>query len=524
MPAVTLTEAPLDPSSGTESTAMRRVGTLVRDARRHRGLTQAQLAERLGTSQSAVARIEQGGQNLTLELLTRLSEALDSELITLGPTGPTHLRVTGGTPLQGRVTVKSSKNAAVALLCAALLNRGRTTLRNVARIVEVERILDVLRSIGVSAEWDAAGRDLALVVPDELDLAGIDADAARRTRSIIMFLGPLLHRAETFRLPYAGGCDLGTRTVEPHMIALRRFGLAVEAHAGEYHATVQAPVGADRTIVLTERGDTVTENALLAAARTDGTTTIRNASSNYMVQDLVLYLQLLGVQIEGLGTTTLVVRGRPVLDADVDYTISEDPVEAMSLLTAGIVTRSELTVCRAPVEFLEIELAVLAEMGLRYTLSPEYRAANGHTRLADITIHPSDLQAPIDKIHPMPFPGLNIDHLPFFAVIAAAAEGSTMIHDWVYDNRAIHLSDLTRLGADVRLMDPHRVLVSGPTRWRAAEVVCPPALRPAVCLLLGMLAAKGTSVLRNVDIIARGYEHLYERLVEMGASIEVFRD
>ncbi len=514
---MTVTELPPD-------TSMRRIGALVRDARRHRGMTQQQLADRLGTSQSAVARIEQGNQNLTLEFLGRLSAALESELISVGPAGPTHLRVTGGRLLSGSVEVKSSKNAAVALLCAALLNRGRTTLRNVARIVEVERILDVLRSVGVSATWDDAGHDLTLLVPDELDLVGIDADAARRTRSIIMFLGPLLHRAPEFELPYAGGCDLGTRTVQPHMIALRPFGLEVEARAGEYHATV-TPIGAtSRTIVLTERGDTVTENALLAAARAEGTTTIRNASSNYMVQDLVLYLQLLGVEIQGLGTTTLTVHGRPVLDADVDYTISEDPVEAMSLLTAGIVTGSELTVRRAPVEFLEIELAVLAEMGLRYEVSSEYLADNGHTRLADITIHPSQLRAPIDKIHPMPFPGLNIDNLPFFAVIAAQAEGSTMIHDWVYDNRAIHLSDLTRLGADVRLLDPHRVLVDGPTRWSSAEVVCPPALRPAVCILLAMLAAKGTSVLRNVDIIARGYEHLYERLVEIGAAIEVFHD
>ena len=150
---MTLTDLPAD-------SVMRRIGSLVRDARRHRGLTQQQLAERLGTSQSAVARIEQGGQNLTLELLGRLSTALESELINLGPTGPTHLRVEGGRPLRGSVVVKSSKNAAVALLCAALLNRGRTTLRNVARIVEVERILDVLRSIGVSATWDETGHDL----------------------------------------------------------------------------------------------------------------------------------------------------------------------------------------------------------------------------------------------------------------------------------------------------------------------------------------------------------------------------
>jgi UDP-N-acetylglucosamine 1-carboxyvinyltransferase len=243
-----------------------------------------------------------------------------------------------------------------------------------------------------------------------------------------------------------------------------------------------------------------------------------------MVQDLCLYLELLGVRIEGFGTTTLVVTGKPVLDADVDYPLSEDPVEAMSLLTAGIVTNSELTVRRTPIEFLEIELAILAEMGLRFDLSPEYPADNGRTRLVDVTIHPSQLRAPIDKVHPMPFPGLNIDNLPFFAVIAATANGSTLIHDWVYDNRAIHLSDLTRLGADVRLLDPHRVLVEGPTRWSAAEIVCPPALRPAVCILLAMLAAKGHSVLRNVDIIARGYEQLYERLVEMGAQIEVFAD
>src|SRR3954466_10151997 len=390
---VTVTD--LLPQSTNEASVMQQIGLLVRDARRHRGLTQLQLAERLGTSQSAVARIEQGGQNLTLDLLGRLSAALGSELFSVGPSapsGPTHLRVTGARALHGSVTVKSSKNAAVALLCAALLNRGRTTLRNVARIVEVDRILDVLRSIGVDATWDATGRDLTLVVPDELDLAGIAADAARRTRSIIMFLGPLLHGYEEFRRPCAGGCGLGTRTVEPHMIALRPFGLQVEAHGGEYRATVHADGPRERTIVLTERGDTVTENALLAAARADGTTTIRNASSNYMVQDLCLYLRLLGVEVRGLGTTTLVVRGRPVLDADVDYTISEDPVEAMSLLTAGIVTDSELTVRRAPIEFLEVELAVLSEMGLRHELSPEYLADNGHTRLADLTISPSALR------------------------------------------------------------------------------------------------------------------------------------
>jgi UDP-N-acetylglucosamine 1-carboxyvinyltransferase len=501
-----------------------RIGRLIRDARQHRGWTQAQLAEALGTSQSAVNRIERGNQNISLEMIARIGEALDSEIVSLGYAGPMHLRVVGGRRLSGAIDVKTSKNACVALLCASLLNAGRTTLRRVARIEEVYRILEVLGSVGVRTRWLNDGNDLEIVPPAELDLAAIDADAARRTRSVIMFLGPLLHRTDRFKIPYAGGCDLGTRTVQPHMNALRHFGLDITATDGFYHAEVDRDVTPKRAIVLTERGDTVTENALLAAARYEGVTVIRNASSNYMVQDLCFFLEELGVRVEGIGTTTLTVHGVAHIDRDVDYSPSEDPVEAMSLLAAAVVTESELTIRRVPVEFMEIELAVLEEMGLDHERSPEYRADNGRTRLVDLTVRPSKLTSPIDKIHPMPFPGLNIDNVPFFAAIAATALGSTLIHDWVYDNRAIYLTELTRLGAQVKLLDPHRVLVEGPTRWRAAEMMCPPALRPAVVVLLAMMAAEGTSVLRNVYVINRGYEDLAERLNMIGAQIEIFRD
>jgi UDP-N-acetylglucosamine 1-carboxyvinyltransferase len=501
---------------------LQQIGALVRDARKHRGWTQAQLAEALGTSQSAVARIEQGRQNVSLEILARIGTALDAGLVQLGHSGPTHLRVVGGQRLSGSIEVKSSKNAAVALLCASLLNAGRTTLRGVARIEEVQRILEVLRSIGVETSWH--GDDLTLQPPTTLDLDRLDEEAARRTRSVLLLLGPLLHREPAFRLPYAGGCQLGTRTVEPHKSALRPFGVKVVATEGSYQVerdTSQTPA---RPIVLTERGDTVTENALMAAARLDQVTVIRNASSNYMVQDLCFYLELLGVRVDGVGTTTLTVHGRSEIDVDVEYAPSEDPIEAMSLLTAAIVTASSIEVRRVPLEFLEVELAVLEEMGCQMRLSPEYTAENGRTRLVDITTVPTLLQAPVDKIHPMPFPGLNIDNVPFFAVIAASAHGRTLIHDWVYENRAIYLTELNRLGGHVTLLDPHRIWVDGPTYWSAAEVMCPPALRPAVVVLLAMLAAKGTSVLRNVYVIDRGYEDLAARLSSLGAQIEPFRD
>jgi UDP-N-acetylglucosamine 1-carboxyvinyltransferase len=376
----------------------------------------------------------------------------------------------------------------------------------------------------VKTTWLNDAGDLEIVPPAHLDLASMDAEAARRTRSIIMFLGPLLHREDTFQLPYAGGCDLGTRTVEPHMSALRPFGLDIKATGGEYHAMVNRAVTPGKPIVLTERGDTVTENAIMAAARYDGVTVIRNASSNYMVQDLCFYLELLGVRIDGVGSTTLTVHGRAEIDVDVDYAPSEDPIEAMSLLTAAIVTGSEITIRRAPIEFLEIELALLEEMGLDYSRTDEYLAENGRTRLVDLTTRPSTLHAPIDKIHPMPFPGLNIDNLPFFAVIAATATGQTLIHDWVYENRAIYLTDLNKLGGRVKLLDPHRVMVEGPTHFSGAEIMCPPALRPAVVTLIAMMAAKGTSVLRSVYVINRGYEELAARLNSLGAQIETFRD
>ncbi|WP_285727549.1 UDP-N-acetylglucosamine 1-carboxyvinyltransferase [Psychromicrobium xiongbiense] len=502
------------------------IAQILRDARLEKGWTQGQLAAELGTSQSAVARMEQGKQNLSLKMIQRMEGILGHSIVNVGGsvnTKMTHLRVTGGHELSGEVDVNTSKNAGVALLCASLLNRGTTTLRSLARIEEVNRIVEVLTSIGVECTWLDAN-DLQICRPESLDLASVDVEAARRTRSVIMLLGPLLDQAERYRLPYAGGCDLGTRTVEPHMQALRQFGLSVEAHQGFYSIDTPPADSLDRTFILTERGDTVTENAIMAAAHREGTTVIRNASPNYMVQDLCFYLQGLGVSVEGIGSTTLTIRGKAHIDVDIEYAPSEDPIEAMSLITAGIVTNSEVTIRRVPIEFMEIELAVLEHMGFRYRKSDEYFARNGRTRLVDITTLPSVLVAAADKIHPMPFPGLNIDNLPFFAVIASCAEGTTLIHDWVYENRAIYLTELNKLGARVRLLDPHRIDVEGPTRWRAAEIGCPPALRPAACILLAMLAARGTSELRNIYVIERGYEELAERLNALGAEIEYFQD
>jgi len=496
------------------------IGALVQETRQARGMTQSELAAALGTSQSAVNRIEKGGQNISLEMIARIGEVLSSEIVRLNKSGKTNFRISGGKELHGEIEVKTSKNAAVGLLCASLLNKGKTTLRRVARIEEVNRIIEVLESIGVKCRW-LPNNDLEITPPKRLKLEDMDVEAAKRTRTVIMFLGPLLHQYHDFKLPFAGGCNLGTRTVEPHMVGLAPFGLTVEARPGtDYYHAISRKKKVDRSIFLTERGDTVTENVIMAAALYDGKVTIRNASPNYMVQDVCFFLEKLGVKIEGIGTTVLTIHGVKSIDKNIEYFPSEDPIEAMSFVAAGVVTGSKITIKRAPIEFLEWELAVLEGMGLNFTLTDEYKARNGRTRLVDITLKKSKLQAPKDKIHALPFPGINMDNLPFMGLCATVAEGRTLIHDWSYENRAIYFTELTKLNATIEMVDPHRVYITGPTKWKAADITAPAALRPSVVILLAMLAAPGKSTLRDVYNINRGYEDIANRLNTLGAEIE----
>ncbi len=431
-----------------------------------------------------------------------------------------HFEIHGGKELRGAIDVDTSKNGAMGLFAAALLNRAPTTLRFVPKIEEVFRMLEVLESIGVRTVWE--GRDLTIIPPVSYDLARLNEASARKTRSVIMLIGPLLHLAHSFSIPHTGGCRLGSRTVRPHFLALERLGAHIATEEGWWRVSHAGLKAAE--IVMYESSDTATENTLMAAALTPGTTTIKYASANYQVQELCFFLERCGIRIEGVGTTTLTVHGKRSIRKPVVYELAEDPIIAMSYLAAAIVTRSTITIRRAPIAFLEQELLVLQTMGFRYDITRRYLARNKRTKLADIRTHPSKLVAPDDKVHARPYPGLNMDNLPFFAVIATQAAGTTLIHDWMYEKRAIYFTELDKLGAETRLADPHRIFIEGPTPLRATEIVAPPALRPAVILLIAMLAAPGRSVLRNVYPINRGYEDLAARLNKLGASVRVIEE
>lgn len=431
-----------------------------------------------------------------------------------------NFRIEGGNRLSGRISTNSSKNSAVALLQAALLNKNKTILRDVPRIEEVNRIIEVLRSIGVNIKWVNNERDVEIKV-GELYLESIDREAAMMTRSIILLLGPLIHLRPHFKIPQPGGCKLGSRTVRPHLFALENFGVKIKALSDSYEVSAEKLAPAD--VVLYESGDTATENAIMAASRIEGVTTIKFASANYQIQDLCFFLQSLGVGIEGVGTTTLTITGRKEIDAPAEFFVSEDPIESMMFISIAATTNSSIIIERCPIDFLELELLKLQKMGFRYKILQKYKAKNGFTNLVDIKTFPSKLKALEEKIEARPFPGLNIDNLPFFVPIATQAKGETLIHDWVYENRAIYYTELTKLGADIKLADPHRVFITGVTPLKAAEVVAPPALRPAAIILIAMLAAKGTSTLRNVYTINRGYEDICARLNQLGAKIKIIK-
>jgi len=428
-------------------------------------------------------------------------------------------QITGKKKLSGSIATNFSKNGSVTLLCASLLNTGKTTFYGISKIEEVHRLIEILETLGVSVRW--TGRNSIEITPPKTFKFGDIHTTTTKVRSSLMLIGSLIHRVRKFELPHAGGCKMGNRTIAAHRYALEKLGIKITTNNRGYVIAVNKLKPAD--IVMYEASDTATNNALLAAALIPGTTTIKFATPNYQVQELCFFLEKMGVKIDGIGTTNLIVHGIKSFNKPLEYHNSEDPIESMMFIATAITTHSPLTVTRCPIDFLAVELLKLEKMGVKFKFSPPYKSYNGRTTLVDIKIYPHPLKALADKIHALPYPGINSDNLPFFVPIATQAKGTTLIHDWMWENRAIYFTELNRLGAQVNLADPHRVFITGPTALKAGQIICPPALRPAMIILIAMLASEGTSILRNVYSINRGYEEIATRLNSIGADIKILK-
>lgn len=429
-------------------------------------------------------------------------------------------RIHGGKKLSGSIVTNTSKNGAVNLLCASLINSGTTVLHGIPKIEEVSRYIEVLESLGASIRW-VGDNSLEINPPKVPTFSKLNFDIAAKIRSFT-FIGALVHHGLSFSFPNPGGCKMGERTIAAHKYGLEKLGVAIETLDTTYEIRPGKLHPAE--IVLYESSDTGAINVMLAAAKIPGTTVIKFAPPNYQVQEVCFLLEKMGVRIEGIGTTTLTIHGVGDINKKVEHHNSEDPIESMFFISAAIMTDSTLTILRCPIDFMSLELEKLFHMGLKFDVSEKYLSENGKTTLVDITVHPSKLVALDEKIHTQPFPGLQNDNLPYFVPIATRAEGKTFIHDWMWENRAIYFTELNRLGADVTLMDPYRALIEGPTTLKGAQIVCPPALRPSAIILIAMLGAEGVSTLRNVYSIQRGYAEIAERLNQIGADIEILHN
>lgn len=499
------------------STDASKIGQFVKHLREERGLTQGDLADTLKTTQSVIARIETGKQNITIEQISRISEVFGRSIISLNDT--LDFKIEGGRKLKGQAITNTSKNGAINMIVASLVNTGKTILHGIPHVEEVYRYIEVLESVGVKVKW-LDTNSIEITPPKKLAISSINKEVAEKIRSFT-FVGAFIHYSTNFKFPHSGGCKMGERTIASHKYALEYLGVTTNTKENYYaisHTKLHTGV-----IPLYESSDTGAITALVASARIEGVTVIKFAPPNYQVQDVCFLLEKMGVRIDGIGTSTLTVHGKKDINVNIEHHNSEDPIESMFFLSAAIVTKSKLTVTRCPIDFLELELEKLKRMGLIYKLSKPYFAHNGRTRLVDITVSPSKLNAPHDKIHTQPFPGINNDNLPFFVPICTLAEGQTLIHDWTWENRAIYFTELNRLGADIKLLDPHRALVTGVKKLRGAQIVSPPALRPTAIILIAMLGAEGTSLLRNVYSIKRGYADIAERLNALGAKITVIK-
>lgn len=496
------------------------IGETIRRMREDKGLTQSQFAKKLNTSQSAVARIEGGNQNITTKELQKISSLLGRTFVKV-ENSTDDFKIVGGKKLSGKIKTNYSKNGAMGLFCASLLNKNTTTLHGIPRIEEISRIIEMFESIGVKVEW-VNQNSVKITPPKKFKLEKIDQKSSTRIRSILMMIGALIHFEKKFKIPHAGGCKMGQRTIAAHRYALEELGVKTVTKENDYEISHEKLRPAD--IVMYESSDTATENLIIATSLIPGKSVLRFVPPNYQVQDVCFFLEKCGVKIDGIGTTTLTIHGIKEINKPIEYWNSEDPVESMMFIATAIVTNSNLTITHCPIDFLSVELLKLEKMGLKFKKSKIYFSKNGKTRLCDIIIYPSKLSSLSDKIHALPYPGINSDNLPFFAPIATKAKGSTLIHDWMWESRAIYFTELNRLGANIVLADQHRVFVNGPTELKGNQVICPPALRPAMIIFVAMLGAKGESILRNVYSINRGYEDVAKRLNEIGADITLLSE
>ncbi|HZO36122.1 MAG TPA: UDP-N-acetylglucosamine 1-carboxyvinyltransferase [Solirubrobacteraceae bacterium] len=419
--------------------------------------------------------------------------------------------IEGGVPLSGTVTPAGNKNAALPILAACLLTEQEVVVRNVPRIEDVANMLDLLAGIGVDVEW--RGNNEVALRADAVDAeAEIDRDLCSRIRASFLLAGPLLARFGNAVMPPPGGDVIGRRRLDPHLDAFAALGAEFEV---ERDIHIHAPDGLTAAEVFMDEPSVMgTENALLAAALTPGTTVIGNAACEPHVQDLARMLVAMGAEITGIGSNVLRVTGAAELSG-CEHTIGPDHIEVGSFIALAGVTGGEIRITETRPDDLRMIRLVFAQLGLRTELDGDDVLVPGDQQL----IVKRDLGEYKSKIQDGPWPAFPADLTSIAVALATQCAGSVLIHEWMFENRLVFTDKLIAMGADIVLCDPHRAIVTGPSRLRG-ERLSSPDIRAGMSMLIAALGAKGTSEIQNIREIDRGYERIDERLRALGARIE----
>jgi UDP-N-acetylglucosamine 1-carboxyvinyltransferase len=421
--------------------------------------------------------------------------------------------VQGGHRLSGTIHPSGNKNAALPIIAAALLTEHPVILENVPRIRDVETLVELVKTLGVEVKW--AERNTLHIHAKNLGQAHLDPNLCKRIRASILLAAPMLARAGSVELAPPGGDVIGRRRLDTHFLALERMG--VELEFGEtIQMKTRGLTGSD--IFLDEPSVTGTENAITAAVAAKGTTILRNAACEPHVQDLCHFLVALGANIDGIGTNKLTVEGGRTLKG-ATHRIGPDHIEVGSFIGLAAATRSEIRIADAGIEHLRSTLMGFARLGVSCRIDGPDLVVPKEQEM----VIRSDLGGHVPKLEDQPWPAFPADTMSIAVVTATQCEGMVLIHEKMFESRLFFVDKLIGMGARIVLCDPHRAIVSGPTRLRGSNVESPD-IRAGMAMLVAALCAEGESTINNVGQIERGYERIDERLRALGAHVERVED
>ena len=416
---------------------------------------------------------------------------------------PEKFVIYGGKQLKGEIEAKGSKNSAFPILAATLLTDDVCRISNIPLIEDVFRMVEILRSMGSDISWE--DQRTLKISNANISQSKIREDLVGWLRGSVLFIGPLLARFGKIDFPPPGGCVIGARPIDTHLDGFAQLGVRISKREGKYLMDINKQLGGQ--VVLNEISVTATENIMLFAALTPQKTVIKVADQDYQVQELIQFLQKMGVGIRTTAPHVFEITGSETLKG-ADHILSPDPIEAGTFIAMAAVGGGEVLVKNVATSFLEIELKKLKNFGVRLEIvnNNEVKISPGKT-------------LKIDVLQSLPYPGFHSDLLSAFGVLATQSAGSTLIHDPLYEGRLKYLEELNKMGAEIYFADPHRAIVNGPTQLYGRELKSLD-LRGGAALVIAGLIAEGQTTIDNIYQIDRGYEKIEERLQKLGADIK----